>query len=61
MPGNPKECRMHALQCAELAADARVPQLKASLLELSLNWEKLAREFEATQLLLAQPDAAAAA
>jgi hypothetical protein len=52
---------MHALQCAELAADARVPQVKASLLELSVNWEKLAREFEATELLLAQTDTAAAA
>lgn len=52
---------MHALRCAELAGDARVPQLKANLLELSLNWEKLAREFEAMELLLAQNGTAAAA
>jgi hypothetical protein len=45
---------MHALHCAELAADARTPQLKATLLELSANWTKLAASIEAAQALLAQ-------
>jgi hypothetical protein len=42
MPGDPRECRKHAACCAEMAVAARTPQLKATLLELSRNWEKLA-------------------
>ena len=57
MPGNPKECRLHALRCAELAASARTPELKATLLGISANWQKLAVYLEHTQILLA--DAAA--
>jgi hypothetical protein len=40
MPGNPNECRKHAARCAEMAVAARTPQLKATFLELSKNWEK---------------------
>jgi hypothetical protein len=54
MPGDPKECRMHAFHCAELAADARSPQLKSTFLELSANWQKLAGHLEETQRLLAE-------
>jgi hypothetical protein len=46
MPGDPKECRGHALRCAELAMKARTPQLKVMFLELSKNWEKLAIQLE---------------
>jgi hypothetical protein len=46
MPGNSKECRKHALRCAELAMKARTEQLKALLLELSKNWEHLALSLE---------------
>ena len=53
MPGDPKDCRLHAMRCAELAAQAKPPELKASLLELSLNWAKLACDLEATNALLA--------
>jgi hypothetical protein len=42
MPGDPRECRRHALRCAELAVSAAPQQLKAALLELSKNWEQLA-------------------
>ena len=59
MPGDPKECRLHAFRCAELAADARTPQVKSTLLELSANWQKLARDLEATHALLAEEDASA--
>jgi hypothetical protein len=45
---------MYAFKCAELAADARTPQLKATLLELSANWTKLAASLEAAQALLAE-------
>jgi hypothetical protein len=51
-----REYRMYALQCAEMAAHARTPQLKASLLELSANWTRLARSFETAQALLADDD-----
>jgi hypothetical protein len=54
MPGDPKECRMHAFRCAELAADARSPQLKSTFLELAANWQKLARNLEDAQQLLAE-------
>ena len=46
MPGDPKECRWHALRCAELAMKGRTPQLKAMFLELSKNWETLAIQLE---------------
>lgn len=46
MRGDPKECRWHALRCAELAMKARTPQLKATFLELSKNWERLAIQLE---------------
>jgi hypothetical protein len=46
MPGNPKECRMHAARCAEMAVAAQTPQLGATFLELSRNWEKLAIQLE---------------
>ena len=46
MPGNPKECRMRAARCAEMAADAHTPQLRATFLELSKNWERLAIQLE---------------
>jgi hypothetical protein len=46
MPGNPRECREHAARCVELAVTASTPQLKATFLELSKNWEKLAIQLE---------------
>jgi hypothetical protein len=46
MPGDPKECRTHAARCAAMAAAARTPYLKATFLELSKNWEKLAIQLE---------------
>jgi hypothetical protein len=54
MPGDPKECRMHAFRCIELASGARNPQLNSTFLELSANWQKLAGDLEFTQRLLAQ-------
>ena len=46
MPGDPKECRRRAARCAELAVAAHTPQLRATFLELSKNWEKLAIQLE---------------
>ena len=52
MPGDPKECRRRALQCANMAHTARTPQLKAELINLSQNWLKLAIDLEQGQQLL---------
>ena len=46
MPGDPKECRQHAMRCAEFAVTAHTPQLKAAFLGLSKSWEKLAIQLE---------------
>jgi hypothetical protein len=46
MPGNPRQCRENAAHCAEMAVAARTPQLRATFLELSKNWEKLAIQLE---------------
>jgi hypothetical protein len=46
MPGDPKECRLHALRCAELATTAKTPQLRATFLDLSKGWVRLAESLE---------------
>jgi hypothetical protein len=46
MPGDPEESRMLASRCAEIAATATTPQLKAWFSDLSIRWEKLAIELE---------------
>jgi hypothetical protein len=56
MPGNPDECRQHALHCADLAHTARTPELKSTLIELSKNWHKLAIELEGARELLDMQD-----
>jgi hypothetical protein len=56
MPGDPKECRLHAMRCAELAATAKTPQLRATLLDLSKNWVRLADSLEKTHALMAEDD-----
>jgi hypothetical protein len=52
MPGDPKMCRLNAMRCAELAANAKSKQLKATLLDLSHSWVKLAISLEHTKALL---------
>jgi len=51
MSGDPKECRAHALRCAELAANAKTSQLRATFLGLSKQWETFAVELEKAQAL----------
>jgi hypothetical protein len=38
MPGDPKQCRLHALHGIEMAATVKTPQMKATLLDLSKSW-----------------------
>jgi len=40
------------MRCAELAATAKTQQLKATLLELAKNWERLAISLERTHSLM---------
>ena len=46
MPGDPRECRKHAIRCAELAAEAKTEPLRNHFLLLSKTWESLATELE---------------
>ena len=52
MSGDPRQCRMNAVHCAELATRAKAAHLKATLLSLSKNWEKLAIDLERTHALI---------
>ena len=52
MPGDPNECRGHAERCWALAAEAKEPVLKASLVDLAQRWAALATDLEATKRLL---------
>jgi hypothetical protein len=56
MPGDPKECRLRAMRCAELAANAKSPQFKAALLDLSKTWVRLAESLEKTYALVDEDD-----
>jgi len=51
MPGDPKECRQHALRCTELAEGATASQLKAVLKHLAQRWLTLAVELQRAQAL----------
>jgi hypothetical protein len=44
------------MRCAELAASAKTQQLKATLLELSKNWVRLAESLETTLALMDEDD-----
>jgi hypothetical protein len=57
MPGDPKECRAHALRCCELAHAARNLVTRQKLLDLAGTWNKLAAELEVTRILLDEIEA----
>jgi hypothetical protein len=50
MPGNPREYRAQAQRCAELASEAKDPQLEKTFSELARSWSKLAVELEKAQV-----------
>ena len=52
MPGDPLECRQHARRCAELAEQARTPDMRQTFLHLSETWIRLAAELESAQTFL---------
>ena len=53
MPGDPKECRQHALNCVHLAKGASTPELRDHFAKLARTWIKLAEELEQAEALLA--------
>ena len=57
MPGDPKECRQHALTCAELAEKADSPARAQIFKNLANQWLKLAVELERAQALMDEYEA----
>ena len=53
MPGDPKECRVHAAHCRTLAAEATGPAAKKAFTDLAEHWDQLAAELESAQAFLA--------
>jgi hypothetical protein len=46
MPGDPEECRKHALNCMLLAKQASTEESKQTFLSPSQSWTRLAAELE---------------
>ena len=53
MPGDPKECRQHALNCVHPAKGATTPEQRDHFAKLARTWIKLAEELEQAEALLA--------
>lgn len=49
MPGDPKECRQHALNCLLLAKQATTQDAEQTFLNLARTWTALAAELEQAQ------------
>jgi hypothetical protein len=56
MPGDPKECRQHALACVRLAQTSASPQAREQFANLAHTWLRLAAELEQAQALLGALD-----
>jgi hypothetical protein len=52
MPGDPQECRRHALTCVRLAQTSASPQAREEFASLAQTWIKLADDLERTQNFL---------
>ena len=52
MPGDPKECRQHALTCVRLAQTSASPQAREQFADLARTWIKLADDLERTLAFL---------
>ena len=51
MPGDPKECRQHALQCTELAERAESFERAQAFRNLAKQWLRMAAELERAHIL----------
>ena len=52
MPGNPTECRLHALRCSQLAKTAATLESRRALIALAETWKGLVAELESDQAFL---------
>jgi len=52
MPGDPNECRIHAMNCMQMAETATTPELRRTYVDLAHQWNRLAVELEDAQSLL---------
>jgi hypothetical protein len=52
MPGDPKECRLHALKCAEIARISPDSRTQEQFTQLAQTWLKLASDLEQSQAVL---------
>jgi hypothetical protein len=52
MPDDPVECRVHAANCRQLAAEARGSEARQTFLSLAETWDRLAAELESAQSFL---------
>ena len=52
MPGDPKECRAHAANCRDLAAQTTNPSAEESFTNLAQHWERLASELDSAEAFL---------
>jgi len=50
------EYREYALRCAEMAQDAKSPELKQTLIEISRTWWELATQVERMDAILTTDD-----
>ena len=51
MPGNPRECILHAVKCIELAAGSKNRSIKDNYLALAATWQALANQLEIARAL----------
>ena len=52
MPGDPKECRQHALFCVRLAQTSASPQAREEFANLARTWIRLADDLEQSRAFL---------
>jgi hypothetical protein len=52
MPGDPKECRQHALTCVRFAQTSPSPQQRDHFANLARTWIRLAEDLERCQTFL---------
>ncbi len=52
MPGDPRECRLRAVKCLELAQRANSQAIKDNFVNIAATWQRLANQLEAMRALL---------
>jgi len=56
MPGDPQECRQHALTCVRLAQTSASPQAREQFASLANTWLRLASALEQARAFLDMMD-----